>query len=398
MAEGNCPGCGGRGEVWRNGPMGGQKVKIECPACGGSGFDYDDDGITDRPWGDLMSHSAKRTCDRCRGTMPDRMARQPDGEGNLVCDGCKQGKAPTWATTGSAEHIPAWSDRIASDYIAGDRVSTEYGEGTVVESTGRSILIQLNSEETIRVQRGTPGFDRVEKVASTSRTARSTCSWKDCTNPVDWHVEGPSSGDWGTSVCDEHKAAAVERWSTTRAPARVQRVGSVHHHAHDSGDNAIINHCPFCGSGAVTGGSDGTVDCGYCHTVFTVQVQPAHPNMPQTIDGSPQPPPGMPAGNEMEMSSPVDPAVDEDASGAPTEALGDAEADPAEAQGIADPEAEQDAKGPVPPQFRKGSKYFTEDGEVLSLEKYINRLALDHADDRREVLGSVQASNTSEER
>lgn len=64
--------------------------------------------------------------------------------------------------------------------------------------------------------------------------------------------------------------------------------------AHDSGDGETIYHCPFCGGGQVTGGSDGSVECGFCHTLFTVQVQPEHAAMPQTINGVPQQMPGMP--------------------------------------------------------------------------------------------------------
>lgn len=162
--------------------------------------------------------------------------------------------------------------------------------------------------------------------------------------------------------------------------------------AHDSGDNAVVNHCPMCGSGAVTGGSDGTIECGFCHTCVTVQVQPAHPNMPQTIDGQAVAPPGMPAGQETEMSAPVDPAVDEDAEGAPADALGQADPDAAEQEGMADPQAEQDAET-VPPQFRQSSKYFTEEGDVLDLNRYLDKLALDHADDRLAVLASVRTAN-----
>ncbi len=272
--------------------------------------------------------TTKRQCDRCRGAVPDRMSRVRDGD-DLICNECstrKRGSGPE----------PTWSERSSSDYSQGDRILTEYGEGTVEESTGRSLLIALDEGGLIRVQRGTPGF------------------------------------------------------------GRLTRISSMRHHAHDSGDNATINHCPFCGSGAVTGGSDGTVDCGYCHTFFTVQVQPSHPNMPQTINGSPQPPPGMPAGNPMEMSTPVDPAVDEDGSGNPTDGFGNAESDMDEQMGTEDPLEDQQPekpKGPVPPQFKKGSKFFTEDGEVLSFDKYAARLALDYADDRMRVLAEIRETN-----
>jgi hypothetical protein len=64
--------------------------------------------------------------------------------------------------------------------------------------------------------------------------------------------------------------------------------------AHDSGDGETIYHCPFCGSGQVIARSDGTVECEFCHTAFTVQVQPEMPAFPQTINGMPVDVPGMP--------------------------------------------------------------------------------------------------------
>lgn len=46
----------------------------------------------------------------------------------------------------------------------GDRVRSEFGSGHVTEATDRSIVYKLDSGESLRVQRGTPGYDRVEKV------------------------------------------------------------------------------------------------------------------------------------------------------------------------------------------------------------------------------------------
>jgi hypothetical protein len=70
--------------------------------------------------------------------------------------------------------------------------------------------------------------------------------------------------------------------------------GSMRVIAHVSGNSINILHCPFCGSGAVIGRSDGTIECGYCTTVFTVQVQPAYNGFPQSVDGQPYPWPGAP--------------------------------------------------------------------------------------------------------
>lgn len=56
--------------------------------------------------------------------------------------------------------------------------------------------------------------------------------------------------------------------------------------AHDGG-TSVPAHCPFCGSGAVIGGADGTIECGYCDSNFIVKVQPKHNGTPQTpVDGT----------------------------------------------------------------------------------------------------------------
>jgi hypothetical protein len=59
------------------------------------------------------------------------------------------------------------------------------------------------------------------------------------------------------------------------------------HTAHDSGDGQTIYHCPFCGSGQVLARSDRTIECEFCHTAFTVQVQPEFSAFPQTVNGQP---------------------------------------------------------------------------------------------------------------
>src|SRR6516162_2077592 len=52
-------------------------------------------------------------------------------------------------------------------------------------------------------------------------------------------------------------------------------------HAHDPGDPQVASHCPFCGSGAIVGRSDGTIACDMCGMNFLIRVQPAYPGMPQ---------------------------------------------------------------------------------------------------------------------
>jgi hypothetical protein len=51
--------------------------------------------------------------------------------------------------------------------------------------------------------------------------------------------------------------------------------------AHDPGDPMITSHCPFCGSGQISGRSDGLIECGFCGMAYIVRVQPAFAGMPQ---------------------------------------------------------------------------------------------------------------------
>ena len=177
-----------------------------------------------------------------------------------------------------------------------------------------------------------------------SKTANRTC--EQCGGAMP-HRTSRQRNDKGQLVCDSCKNNPAPAWNTTHsalsvvdqqemrrreaeAISSIVRVRKAKHAgilvvAHDSGDNAIINHCPFCGSGAVVGGSNGTVTCDFCHTPFTVQVQPAHPFMPQTIDGAPTPPAGMPGDAPTEMSAPVDPTVNEQGEDVAADPLGDAD-------------------------------------------------------------------------
>jgi ribosomal protein L37AE/L43A len=102
--------------------------------------------------------------------------------------------------------------------------------------------------------------------------------------------DGPESNR-NNQETDPHKIG-------TRVGAATDRIRAyaLQYLAHDSGDGQTVYHCPFCGGGNVIGRSDGTIECGFCNTHFTVQVQPEFAGMPQTIDGQPYDVPGMPGG------------------------------------------------------------------------------------------------------
>lgn len=160
--------------------------------------------------------------------------------------------------------------------------------------------------------------------------------------------------------------------------------------AHDSGDGETIYHCPFCGSGQVIARSDGTVECEFCHTAFTVQVQPEMPAFPQTINGMPVDVPGMPG------------QVGEDASGQPLPADGPlpgAEGAPGEGAPGEEPGGESEDAGDSGessdnPFDKKSSSLRTPNGSYLPREEFIRHLAVRFAnpDEREAVLRAVRES------
>jgi hypothetical protein len=170
------------------------------------------------------------------------------------------------------------------------------------------------------------------------------------------------------------------------------------HVAHDSGDGAAINHCPFCGSGAVIGGHDGTVECEYCKHFFTVQIQPEFRSMPQTVNGQPYNIPGMPGGgpDAGDAAEQREQDVDSVQPGAPKP--GD-DGPPAQDGPPSPPHQHAPAPGGAPAAPKKPNPFaahsmlVTSEGVALPLEAALQRLALEHADDREAVLAQVRQQN-----
>lgn len=143
--------------------------------------------------------------------------------------------------------------------------------------------------------------------------------------------------------------------------------------SHDGGDGMTPNHCVRCGSGGILGRSDGTVECTFCHLVFTVRVQPQHINSPQTVDGQPVHIPGMPN--------------DEGAPGGATAPLADpaAEEAPKTVPGISD----SDIPG-------EDEVFQTTAGHRLDRTAYVQHLALNTtstATERDRLLNAVLRGN-----
>ncbi len=143
--------------------------------------------------------------------------------------------------------------------------------------------------------------------------------------------------------------------------------------AHDATENQAIRHCPFCGSGKIIGRADGSVECEFCHSMYTVQVQPQYPNFPQTIGGEPQSIPGMPGQVEtpsMEGGGGM-PLGEEDPM-AEEEGVDEDEGNP-----FAETDGENGDEEEPPPFAKKSSALFrTASGARLAERDYADHLAL----------------------
>ena len=157
--------------------------------------------------------------------------------------------------------------------------------------------------------------------------------------------------------------------------------------AHDPGDPQLCSHCPFCGSGQITGRSDGGIDCAFCGHSFIVRIQPAFPGMPQAPGmGSPTDTgpdmPGMPPGMDMGMAPPgagpdegMPPGAEGgEEGGFPPGGDGEDEAD----DGEGPPGGEEDDEDGPPPKGKKTSarSYRTLAGDQLGERAYIRHLAV----------------------
>jgi hypothetical protein len=175
--------------------------------------------------------------------------------------------------------------------------------------------------------------------------------------------------------------------------------------AHDSGDGMTVFHCPFCGSGQVLARSDRTIECQFCHTAFTVQVQPVYPNFPQTVDGQPMqvpgmpgqagpppggPPPGSPMGgmdtDPSEPGAPMDPAALGADGQVPPTGEDDEEAD--DESGSGDSSGHEKSKGN--PFAKKTFKTHT--GALLTGEEYANYLAIRTSNNPARTAALVKAA------
>lgn len=182
------------------------------------------------------------------------------------------------------------------------------------------------------------------------------------------------------------------------------------HQAHGFAQTDTVKHCPFCGSGDVWGGSDGTITCEFCDATFQVSVEPAYPSAPGSIDGNPlnmagdpdamgqadggdgwagaegvaagqQGPPGMVPGQE----GPPGEEGGEEGDGGPPWAQNGGGEEP--------PEGDDEDEGgapPFPPKKKSSLSYLTNQGDPLPEGLYLKHLAIRHAEDKRRLLAEMR--------
>lgn len=236
------------------------------------------------------------------------------------------------------------------NHTAGNGCAELGGECPCTENWTRAEVAQVRKREGLPARRKQSSFQRT--------AADTTCRFCDrpATQEAEWRSRDGLSVVDTVRTCDEH-SDALSNWSgqvqihrlahSQNDPWACVNCGKTVKHkmdecpscgadygweenldydgppvtssrkvAHDSGDGETIYHCPFCGSGQVVGGSDGTIECEFCQSHFTVQVQPDMPTMPQTVNGQPSNMPGMPGGPanpdapapEQQKPNPFDPA------------------------------------------------------------------------------------------
>ena len=235
-----------------------------------------------------------RSCESCGTRMSPFMPRKRIETGELVCRGCedKHLTAKVSGLTLREQNIIS----VAQEILAQKREAISFYDGPHKDSAG--VPIGVYDIVMTPEGRGEVGALYPDTPYYEGRT-------------VQVEMEGSPGyrtyGDPGTDERDyrrfrpEHVTILERHPNNTHLATRKV--------AHDSGDGETIYHCPFCGAGQVVGRSDGTAECGFCSTAFTVQVQPVMNSVPQTINGVPHVHPDMP-GTPGEAPVEEDPEVD----------------------------------------------------------------------------------------
>ena len=305
-----------------------------------------------------------RRCEGCGGAMPRRLHRTRDKRGRLVCDSCKEQGFGQWniayaVRTGMDEQQTAELRRREAEAIAAIRRTAEHDDDGDEEAApwicpqcgGTGMVVRMGMKYPCSICDGT---GRIEtSTASLHKRATSEEWLRGYSAGVEAAArDGRESAPTGYPMmtADFREGWADGQWDalndgTADGSNPFGRSASLRKKAHDSGDGQQIYHCPFCGSGAVTGGADGTVECDYCKSFFTVQVQPEFKSMPQTVNGQPFNIPGMPGGGpDAGATQQADQQAADDAQDAPQQ------------------DQQAPSGNPVPPQLRQSARTALEYG------------------------------------
>lgn len=186
--------------------------------------------------------------------------------------------------------------------------------------------------------------------------------------------------------------------------------------AHVSGNQVDVLHCPFCGSGAVVARSDGSIECSFCNSAFTVTVSPVYPAFPMSVNGQPYPWPGRPAdgmdpammgdpnaaaaagdpnyGGSLIPGGGGDPDADPNGDGNPFADGGDESDDEGGPPSGGDDKDDKEAEvgGKKQPPFGKKKSYLTATGALLPEDEYVRHLAIATAADPNAMAARVRES------
>lgn len=305
-----------------------------------------------------------RTCEGCGTKMPAWKPRQRAEDGSLLCEGCANGRPGRPVGHHGSLHCDNCGTPMgeAGLTVTAGRLSCPDGCKTAASDPGKCTYCGqvFDTEDVAGKQRPCPARDGQSH--SFGKAASLGAENKMFIEDLGQKVGMDLTDDEGNYAKVLLKAAdAIDAGhaliSTANKLLYVNRkAAGLTVVAHDSGDGATIFHCPFCGAGQVTARSDGTVECGFCSTYFTVQVQPQHSAQPQTINGQPVKIPGMP-GDPTHQQSAQQPQTQQhptDPNFAPAGAGGDEGFAPAGSHGAQF--APAGSGGQVPPQRAAASR------------------------------------------
>lgn len=229
----------------------------------------------------------------------------------------------------------------------------------------------------------------------------------------------------GPGLSDDHGTKSKDYQSSDIPKSALYRgyydIMAPQHQAHGFAQTDTVKHCPFCGSGDVWGGSDGTITCEFDGATFQVSVEPQYPSapgsmngMPLNIDGQVDPNGQANAGDAWAVPDGVAPSSgegldmddeggddegavqDEGAGGGPPWAKGDGDDDEEEDEDEDDRDEEdldhREERLGFPPGMRNRRSFITFAGDALPESLYLKHLAIRHAEEPRRFLASLRTA------